>query len=259
MYVCVYVYACVCVYVYVYVCVYLSLWEGCPELRGDVKVAWVFHSERVIGERGPDWNKATGPMTATIATLHDYGWKARCPDVWTGPGGCSRTINSGSGFKDVEDMVAGSVADHLWKVASLFWCGGGLAEGLDTSAALGYHRHLVSAGHSPGRLAMLEAFLSGGYWPEERCHDAGLLDSPGCKRCGHHKSDALHILWACPRNSDIDELEVRSSQVLASDAEAGAADVPCLWLGRLVPRSLTVVTSPCPGKREITYLGGVPG
>ena len=117
---------------------WLSLWEGCPELRGDVRVAWVFHSERVIGERGPGWNKVTGPMIATIATLHNYGWKAGCPDVWTGSDGCSRTINAGSGIKGVADMVAGSVADHFWKVASVFWCSGGLAEGLDTSATLGY-------------------------------------------------------------------------------------------------------------------------
>ena len=105
---------------------------------------------------------------------------------------------------------------------------------------------------------MLEAFLSGGYWLEERCQSAGLLDSPECKRCGHHKGDALHVLWACPRNSDIDELEVMSSQVLASDAVAGADNVACLWLRGLVPRSLTAVTSPCPGRREITYFGGVP-
>ena len=69
---------------------WLSLWEGCPELRGDVRVAWVFHCERVIGGRGPDWNKVTGPITATIATLHNYGWKASCPDVWIGLDGCSR-------------------------------------------------------------------------------------------------------------------------------------------------------------------------
>ena len=66
----------------------------------------------------------------------------------------------------------------------------------------------MSAGHSPGRLAMLEAFLSGGYWPEERCHDAGLFGSPTCKRCGHQKNDALHILWACLRNGDIDGLKL---------------------------------------------------
>ena len=64
---------------------------------------------------------------------------------------------------------------------------------------------------------------------------------------------------ACPRNGDIDELEVSGSQVLASDAVAGAAGIPCLWLRGLVPRSLTAVTSPCPGKRKITYLGGVLG
>ena len=198
-------------------------------------------------------------MTAAIVTLHNYGWKARCPDVWTGPDGCNWIINTASGTKGVADMVAGSVVGHLWEVASLFWCGGGLGEGLDTSATLGYHKHLVSAGRSPGRLAMLEAFRSGSYWPEERCHDTGLLDSPGCKRSGHHESDALHILWACPRNGDINDLEVRSSKVLASDAVARAGDVPCLWLRRLVPRRLTAVTTPCPGRREITYLGRVPG
>ena len=108
-------------------------------------------------------------------------------------------------------MVASSVVDHLWKVASLFWCGGGLAEGLDTSATLGYHKHLVLAGHSPGRLATLEAFLSGGYWPEERCYEAGLLELAGCRRCGHHKGDAYHLLWGCPRNADINDVNLQAN------------------------------------------------
>ena len=124
---------------------------------------------RVFGEQWPGWNKVTGPMTATMATLHTYGWKARCPDLWVGPGGQNRAIVFGSGIKGIATSVADSVSRHLWKVASLFWCGGGLASGvalpvgLAPPASLACHKYRNSAGHSPGRLAMLEAFLSGGY------------------------------------------------------------------------------------------------
>ena len=59
---------------------------------------------------------------------------------------------------------------------------------------------------------MLEAFLSGGYWPEERCYEAQLIDPPACKRCGHQKDDAFHVLWGCSKNSEINDLHVACTQ-----------------------------------------------
>ena len=61
---------------------WLVLWNDCPDLRADIRAAWVYYNGRVFGEQWPGWNKVTGPMAATMATLHMYGWKARCPDLW---------------------------------------------------------------------------------------------------------------------------------------------------------------------------------
>ena len=61
---------------------WLVLWNDCPDLRADIRAAWVYYNGRVFGEQWPGWNKVTGPMTATMAALHMYGWKARCPDLW---------------------------------------------------------------------------------------------------------------------------------------------------------------------------------
>ena len=68
------------------------LWNDCPDLRADIGAAWVYYNGRVFGEQWPGWNKVTGSMAATMATLHTYGWKARCP------GGQNRAIVSGSGI-----------------------------------------------------------------------------------------------------------------------------------------------------------------
>ena len=100
----------------------------------------MFHHEKVFGEGGPNWNKVTGPMTATMATLRGYGWKVRNPDLWTTP-----VVKVGLSILLLAALsllifVAGSVSAHLWKVASLFWEGKGLATGLDTSATLVHHR-----------------------------------------------------------------------------------------------------------------------
>ena len=55
---------------------WLSLWGKCLDLRADVRVAWVFHHERVFGEGGPNLNKVTGP---TYDCHHGYSaW------VWVG-------------------------------------------------------------------------------------------------------------------------------------------------------------------------------
>ena len=105
---------------------------------------------------------------------------------------------------------------------------------------------------------MLEAFLSGGYWPEERCCEAGLLELAECRRCGHHKGDAYHLLWGCPRNGDINDAHVRVTQGMIPDAGAGVADTPCLWLGCLVPKGLTAVTTLYPEEPVLTFFGEVP-
>ena len=101
-------------------------------------------------------------MAATMATLHGYGWKVRNPDLWTDPSGQNWAVDPCADSSKFADFVAGTVSNRLWKVASLFWEGKGLATGLDTSATLAHHRYLTRAGHSPGKLAMLQAFLSGG-------------------------------------------------------------------------------------------------
>ena len=140
---------------------WLSLWNNCPDLRADIRVAWVIPHERGFGEGGPNWNKVTGPMIATMAILHGYGWKVRNLDLWIDPSGQNWAVDSGADSSEFVGFVAESVSVHLWKVASLFWEGGGLAAGLDASATLVHHRYLTRTGHSPGMLAMLEAFLSG--------------------------------------------------------------------------------------------------
>ena len=94
-----------------------------------------------------------------MATLHGYGWKVRNPDLWTDPFGQNWAVDLGADSSKFADFVADSVSVHLWKVASLFWGGGGLSTGFDSSATLVHHRNLTRTGHSPGRLAMLEAFL----------------------------------------------------------------------------------------------------
>ena len=105
---------------------------------------------------------------------------------------------------------------------------------------------------------MLGAFLSGGYWPEEKCCQAGLLELVGYRRCGHHKGDAYHLLWGCPRNCYINDTHARATQGMIPDAEAGVADTPCLWLRGLAPKGLIAVTTPYPEEPVLTFFGEVP-
>lgn len=244
---------------------WLDLWSCLPELRADIRVSWVNLHARVFRSASPEddadrpsWNVVTGPMGATMATLSAYGWRVRCPDVWRAPDGEAWVIGPGSCRSALLEAVTQSVTDHLWRTASLFWCGGGLASGLDCTATFVLHRYLTGVRSSPGRLAMLEAFLAGGYWPEERCYHAGVVDSPACRRCGADCGDAFHLIWDCPANGGLPFEEVLDSQSLVGQARAGCLDMPCLWLRGLVPRSLTRVDVPCPHVTEVTFVGSHP-
>ena len=97
--------------------------------------------------------------------------------------------------------------------------------------------------------------MSGGYWPAQRAFDAGVVDSPGCPRCGEQSCTALHMLWTCPALCSTLDEEVLETQTLVYEASRGAEEYQCLWLRGILPRKLVLVHKPFPPLPCLSFVG----
>ena len=176
-------------------------------------------------------------MSAVICTLLDLNWDPVAPCLWKDPDGCKWKIGDKKfSSKPFLSVIDGYVRAKLWSHAAKHWAGTGLEKGIDDTVVTKHLRKLDRE-HRHGERGLLLAAACAATWPEARKHDAGLVDSPACPRCGHERCDEYHRLYGCPDNENIDHDDVKNTQVLCKHAlraqERG--DVDCLWIRGLVP------------------------
>ena len=233
---------------------WLKLWHRLPGLRAKSRCVWRGLVDNIVHESSVSWNKVSGPVSATIATLAQYGWGCPVPDVWVDPQGCRWLLSDVTAYRGIREAVKQTVISTNWKVASFGWCGRGLEGGIDTQASLAWHKQLIARADSRS-VGILECFMSGGYWPSQRAYDAGVVESPRCNRCGEQSCTALHMLWTCPALCSMLDEEVLETQTLVGEASRGADDFQCLWLRGILPRKLVLVHKPFPTLPSLSYVG----
>ena len=221
---------------------WLKLWHRLPELRAKSTCVWRGLVGGIVHGSNVSWNKVSGPVSATIATLAQYGWSFPVPDVWVDPQGCRWLLADVAAYRGIREAVKQTVVNANWKLVSFGWCGRGLEGGIDTQASLAWHKQLTNRAGSRS-IGTLWCFTSGGYWPVQRAFDAGVVDSPRCFRCGEQSCTALHMLWTCPALCSMLDEEVLETQSLVYEASRGAEEYQCLWLRGICLVSLCLCTS----------------
>ena len=111
----------------------------------DVARAWAAASANKV--KKSRWNMVRGPMTATMATLHDLSiipaspWKwypAENPDVdWTYSGG-----DPGPFLNEMQQRLSHKV----WEQAALHYHGPGAENGVNMTVLHKHHKQLVARG-----------------------------------------------------------------------------------------------------------------
>ena len=82
----------------------------------------------------------------------------------------------------------------------------------------------------------LQVVATGAVWPRVRKHEAGLIGTKTCARCGAADEDLLHFYWTCPAIANIDDDDVRDTQHLIGVAKRDTAH-QCLWLRGIPPKA----------------------
>ena len=268
---------------------YIDLWRFDASLRAAAMRYWSSMRASVFsGETVSVWNRVSGPLSATVATLEDQGWDLQSQLRWRDPAGDEWIPSFDESAVDksvILSVAAGFARQKLWERASAHWCGKGVEGGVDWRTSMALHRHIstlkapcsISASqvdrdmelealvdestpeHWPDTaLAWLELLLCGGYWPAQRFHDLHPEVPALCPRCRREPETALHLLWTCPANQYLDDSRVVSTQDLVQSAVDGAELWPCLWLRGLLPSRLVPVNTPHVDDELLWFVGRYP-
>ena len=284
---------------------WIDLWRSDPSCRALAARNWTVSYNRVVGLRPNDphhnrsvaianavhqpelmrqrarWGAVIGPMTATMATLHDAGWSLMNPARWVDPAGCEWVPDFMADKQPFVELVGEFVSNLIWRHAATGWNGLGLQDGVDWTATLALQRHIATVhGHASDAddamdpddpafvgqserwaetsLSWLQLFMTGGYWPQHRLAEIHPDQSATCPRCASAPETAFHLLYECAANEDIDDPRISENTDLIFKAREGVRQYPCLWLRGLLPRSLVHVNTPAAVDAQLQYIGNTP-
>ena len=238
---------------------WLKLWARSTSSRQEkIQGLWASQLRRL--QTTKRWNAVNGPIRAVICTLLDIGWMPVTANAWRGS--MNHDIIEGEplwwkftgigDFSELIDAIARSAMDQHWAKASEHMDGQGLAGGADLAVVKKHLRHYQKRGQEDKYKALC-VITAGACWPRARKHQADLLPSPACVRCGHASEDTLHFFWQCPGNRDIDDPRIAATDNLAT--KALQSENKCLWLRGIIPVGLYPTVPPPPVKaRTLTTL-----
>ena len=252
---------------------WLELWKSDAGLRALSVRYWKDMLNRV-GKLQCDqatmqssWNSVNGPFGATLCMLLDQDWKVDNPAIWYDPSGKGWHPDTSADPKPFVQLIRDFACQKLWNRAEDHWHGMGLRGGVDWKASMTLHNHITKVGGGicddteeviqpeiidqiedqeiwpHHALTWLEIFMAGAYWPADRASKIHNI-RPVCGRCGAPVETALHLIWTCPGNAQIQDERVVSTQSLISEAVAGTERYPCFWLRGLMPKQLLSVNTP---------------
>ena len=113
------------------------------------------------------WLKVKGTMAAVVATLMDLAWRPQAADVWVDTDGEEFELRRCDRTRLLDFALRGAAEEGVWKRASRWHLGGGLAGGVDLTVIRRHIRQLRHRG-DPGRAAILEMVAGAALWPAAR-------------------------------------------------------------------------------------------
>eukprot|EP00972_Heterocapsa_arctica_P035838 5271107-Heterocapsa_arctica.AAC.1 len=105
---------------------------------------------------------------------------------------------------------------------------------------------------------MLTKIVAGGLWPNQRLHEAGLVESPYCDLCNSGQvQDESHLMWSCSCVGQQKAMRELDDEALVRVAAARAREHPTFWTRGLAPSNALCVPPP-PEVQEFCALPAEP-
>ena len=145
------------------------------------------------------WNQATGPISATICSLLEAGWKPSSPGFWLSPHGSATLDGALFNKAQIIDSFSSDMEMQTWKAAARHSSSSGLERGVITDFAKKARSQLIKEGHFTAARALdflvcgaiNEPHLPAGWFYSQSISLRTLCSEGSC----HHRSS-----FVCPRS-----------------------------------------------------------
>ena len=182
------------------------------------------------------WNQATGPISATICSVLEAGWKPSSPGFWQSPDG--RATLDGALFNKARiiDSFSSDVEMQTWKAAARHSSSSGLEKGVITDFAKKARSQLIKEGNFTAARA-LDFLVCGAINEPHLPADGSIPNQFLCVRCDQKVlATRKHELWECPGNILINHTHMKESEYLTSLAQEFWDTDQVLFARGLLPR-----------------------
>ena len=92
------------------------------------------------------WNQATGPISATICSVLEAGWKPSSPGFWQSPDGSAPVDGAWFNKAQIIDSFSCDMEMQTWKAAARHSSSSGLEQGIITDFAKEARSQLIKEG-----------------------------------------------------------------------------------------------------------------
>ena len=173
---------------------------------------------KVWGKKAPSlakdhrrWNQATGPITATICSVLEAGWKPSTPGFWQAPEGSATLDGALFNKAQITDLFSKDMEMQTWKSAAGHSLSTGTEKGIPTDFAKTARSQLIKEGNFMAARAL--DFLVCGAINEPHLHaDGSIPNQFFCFRCDQRTlATRKHEVWECPGNSLIKNTHMKDS------------------------------------------------
>ena len=182
------------------------------------------------------WNQATGPISATICSVLEAGWKPSSPGFWQTPDGSATLDGALFNKAQIVDSFSSEMEMQTWKTAARHPTSSGLEKGITTDFAKKARSQLIKERNSMAVRA-LDFHVCGAIHEPHLPADGTIMNQFFCVRCNQKVlATRKHELWECPGNDLINHTHMKESEYLTSLAQEFWDTDQVLFARGLLPR-----------------------
>ena len=128
------------------------------------------------------WNQATGPISATICSVLEAGWKPSSPGFWQSPDGSATLDGALFDKAQIIDSFSSDMEMQTWKAAARHSSSSGLERGIITDFAKKARSQLIKEGNFTAARA-LDFLVCGAINEPQLPADGSIPNQCLCVRC----------------------------------------------------------------------------
>ena len=212
------------------------MWRNCNvDTRRRIRQVWRKKAP-MLASNPRRWNQATGPISATICSVLEAGWKPSSPGFWQTPDGSATLDGALFNKAQIIDSFSSDMEMQTWKTAARHSSSSGLEKGIITDFAKKARSQLIKEGNFMAARA-LDFLVCGAINEPHLPADGSIPNQFFCVRCDQKVlATRKHELWECPGNTLINHTHMKESEYLTSLAQEFWDTDQVLFARGLLPR-----------------------